>query len=146
MARSRDQYIPRLYSDDTRESEPFDTAEDAWFWFIAAQQARNDGARFSAGQSLTPRPCEPSDILKVLDRLYRNRRVTLDHVMVLRHYGRRGAPPDLRHYKEARAARLWHESMERLGDALILKNIVRRPIPQRNEAWFTDAQIYEATP
>ena len=47
----------------------FDNAEEAWFWFILAQQAKLDGARFTAGMSLTPRPCEPSDIFKVLNVL-----------------------------------------------------------------------------
>ena len=48
---------------------PFDNVEEAWFWFIAAQAARNDGARFVAGAGLQIRPCEPIDILKVLDGL-----------------------------------------------------------------------------
>ena len=64
---------------------PFDSAEEAWFWFIAAQEARNDGARFAAGQAMFPRPCEPIDILKALDCLYRNRRLLRDHLLVLRH-------------------------------------------------------------
>lgn len=81
---------------NTESAVPFDSTEDAWFWFIAAQQAREDGARFVAGAGLYPRPCEPSDILKILDRLYRNRRLLMDHVLVLRHYGRRMLPPDPR--------------------------------------------------
>ena len=44
---------------------PFDTVEEAWFWFVLAQQAKVEGARYTAGLSLTPRPCEPSDILKI---------------------------------------------------------------------------------
>ncbi len=57
---------------------PFYNAEEVWFWFIAAQQARNDGARFVAGHGLFRRPCEPVDILKILDDLYRHRRLTRD--------------------------------------------------------------------
>ena len=77
-------------------TEPFSSVEEAWFWFIQAQAARNDGARFAMGQGLVPRPCEPLDILKALDRLYRNRRLTMDHFIVLRHCGRRLMPPDKR--------------------------------------------------
>ena len=108
------------------ECQPFDTAEDAWFWFITAYQAKHDGARISAGLSLTPRPCEPVDILKAVDRLYRNRRLIWDHMLVLRHYGQRQMPPDRFRPKEAKAAGLWREALNRLEDVLIRKNIVRK--------------------
>lgn len=103
---------------------PFETAEEAWFWFILAQQAKVDGARYTAGMSLTPRPCEASDILKILNTLYRNRMVLWDHVLVLRHYGQRQLPPDPRRPKELRACKLWAEAMERLSPIFIRKGIV----------------------
>lgn len=104
---------------------PFDSAEEAWFWFIAAQAARNDGARFVAGLGACSRPCEPVDILKILDRLYRNRRLLMDHLLVLRHYGRRNMAPDPRRIKEARAHGLWVEALDRLETPLQKKGIVR---------------------
>ncbi len=104
---------------------PFDTAEDAWFWFIAAQEAKNDGAQFVAGAGLYKRPCEPIDILKVLERLYRSRRLTWDHVKVLRHYGVRHMAPDRYRPKEMRAYDLWKQALEYMEDALITKGIVR---------------------
>lgn len=103
---------------------PFDDAVEAWFWFISAQQAKNEGARYTAGLSLTPRPCEPADILKILDRLYRQRRLLRDHLLVLRHYGRRQMEPDLRRPKEMRAYKIWHEAIERIEPPLIKKGIV----------------------
>lgn len=39
------------------KTTPFASTEEAWFWFIQAQAARNDGARFSMGLGLVPRPC-----------------------------------------------------------------------------------------
>lgn len=106
---------------------PFAGAEEAWFWFIQAQAARNDGARFSMGLGAVPRPCEPADILKILDRLRRNRRLLMDHLLVLRHYGLRLMPPDPARVKEARAHKLWIESMERLEEVFIGKGIVEKP-------------------
>lgn len=103
---------------------PFYNAVEAWFWFILAQQAKNEGARYTAGLSLTPRPCEPTDILKVLDRLYRQRRLLRDHLLVLRHYGRRQIEPDIGRSKEMRAHKLWCEAMERIEPVLIRKGIV----------------------
>jgi hypothetical protein len=115
---------PKASSDDT---VPFKSAEEAWFWFIQAQTARNEGARITAGAGLYPRPCEPVDIIKALERLYRARTVTMDHVMVLRHYGQRLLSPDPRRQKEIRAYGLWKEALLKLEDALVIKRIVIRP-------------------
>ena len=123
---------------------PFADAEEAWFWFITAQQARNDGARFVSGQGLCPRPCEPIDILKVLDRLYRTRRLVRDHFLVLRHYGRRHMPPDPYRAKEYRAHQLWCEALERIGFILERKGIIeKRRHP--HDQWPEEALLYENT-
>ena len=119
-----------------QENVPFESAEAAWFWFIAAQEARNDGARFVAGQGNFPRPCEPLDILRILDRLYRQRRLLRDHLMVLRYYGRRRLPPDRHRIKEARAYTIWTEAMERMENVMIAKGIVARPDIFANVLWM----------
>lgn len=110
---------------------PFENAEEAWFWFITAQQARNDGARFTAGGGLLQRPCEPVDILKVLDGLHRKRCLKRDHLLVLRHYGRRNMPPERRRQKEARAFYLWEEALERMTPVLERKGIIKK------QSWVT---------
>lgn len=111
---------------------PFATAEAAWFWFIENWTARVEGARFTAGAGRTLRPCEPMDIFVVLDRLYRNRRLTRAHLLVLRHYGRRGEAPDPRRVKEMRAHELWTQAMEILATAFERKGIIAvRPFLHR---------------
>lgn len=112
---------------------PFENAQEAWFWFIEAYQAKNEGARISAGMSLIPRPCEPLDILYTVDRLYRTRRLLWDHLLVLRHYGQRKMPPDPYRWKEAKAASLWQDALEKIESALIRKGIVRKPQKIMNE-------------
>lgn len=107
-----------------QDPEPFQTAEEAWFWFVAAMQARNDGARIVAGLGKAIRPCEPVDIYKALERLYYNRRLMMDHIRVLRHYGQRGFIPNENRPKEILASKLWREAMERLEASLRLKGIV----------------------
>ena len=107
------------------ETMPFDDTEQAWFWFIQAQQARQDGARIRAGQGLFIRPCEPVDMLRILDRLYRQRRLLRDHLLVLAHYGRRMLAPDAARPQEARALLLWREAMDRLTPVLREKGIVQ---------------------
>jgi hypothetical protein len=112
------------------DSTPFSSAEEAWFWFIQAQEARNDGARFSLGAGLIPRPCCPTDVMAILDRLYRQRRLLRDHLLVLRHYGRRMLPPDPRRVKEFRAYTLWTEALARLAPAFLRKGIIKDNVTQ----------------
>lgn len=130
-------YIPK--HQNAVEPVLFDTAEQAWFWFIQAQQARVDGARASAGAGLVPRPCEPIDILQCLDRLYRQRKLTMDHLLVLRHYGRRMIAPDPRRAQEIRGYRLWIDALGQLGPVLEAKKIIRKQAPFA--AWLTEPNI-----
>jgi len=54
---------------------PFNTVEEAWFWFICAMEAREDGATPGKSRGEILRPCEPTDIYRTLERLYRKRRL-----------------------------------------------------------------------
>lgn len=110
------------------EITPFDTVEEAWFWFIAANKATQDGARIRANEGLYKRPCEPSDIFKICERLRRHRRLDMHHFRVLKHYGVRMIAPDETRAREVIAARLWREAMNILGDVFESKGIVR-PMP-----------------
>jgi hypothetical protein len=109
------------------KSEPFCSAEDAWFWTMAALIARRDGARLSAGRGTVVRPCEPDDVVKCLDRLYRQRRIELHHARILRIWGERGTAPNPRFASERGDLRLWREAMERLDFPLRQKGIVAGP-------------------
>jgi hypothetical protein len=133
---SREKYTPRR--NNFTETYPFETAQEAWFWFIAAMEAKVDGARFSAGAGLLPRPCEPIDILKVVDGLYRNRRLLRAHLLVLRFYGRRRLPPDEHRITERRAFGLWTEALERIGEILESKKIIR-PVFSQLFQWHKEA-------
>jgi hypothetical protein len=104
--------------------EPFSSAEDAWFWTMAALTARRDGARIVAGKGLAQRPCEPDDVIKCLDRLYRQRRIELTHARIMRIWGERGVAPNPRHAQERGDHRLWREAMNRLEWPLRVKGIV----------------------
>jgi hypothetical protein len=138
---SRQPYIPGPQAQ--RETFPFESAEEAWFWFIQAQEARSAGARLVAGHALLPRPCEPIDILKILDRLYRPRRLLREHLLVLRHYGRRFLAPDPRRIKEVRACTLWREAIERLSVPLERKGIVLTRLQRPGRNWHEHAIVLE---
>ena len=105
-------------------TEAFTSAEEPWFWTMAALTARRDGARISAGKGSVQRPCEPDDVIKCLDRLYRQRRVDLTHARILRIWGERGTAPCPRQPREAGDHRLWREALNRLEWPLRVKGIV----------------------
>jgi hypothetical protein len=117
----------------TRE-QPFHTVEEAWFWTMAALTARRDGARIVSGAGLVTRPCEPDDVVKCLDRLYRHRRIDLQHARIMRIWGERGTAPDARQPGEAGDWRLWHEAMTRLDWPLRVKGIISGPVPAAGPA------------
>lgn len=104
--------------------EPFATAADAWFWYMACQQARLDGARVVAGAGKVRRPCEPGDIHHVLLRLHRQGRLGSAHLRVLLRHGRTMLAPDPRRAAHTGDLELWQTALDRLGEALRAKGIV----------------------
>jgi hypothetical protein len=103
---------------------PFRSAEEAWLWTMAALRARRDGARYTANRGLVSRPCEPDDVIRCLDALYRSKRIELVHARVLRVWGERQMPPNPAYASESCDFRLWQEALERLDWPLRVKGIV----------------------
>ena len=118
----RPQHSPVLHS--IAKAEPFATTEEAWFWTMSALIARQDGARVVAGMGRAVRPCEPDDVVKCLDRLYRQRRIDLHHARVLRRWGERGQSPNANYASERADAAVWREALGRLEWPLRIKGIV----------------------
>jgi hypothetical protein len=111
--------------DDRRApTQPFRSAEEAWLWTMAALVARREGARYVAGQGTVPRPCEPDDVVKCLDQLYRRRRIDLLHARILRIWGERQAAPNPAYASERCDWRIWREALDRLEWPLRVKGIV----------------------
>ncbi len=107
-----------------RRTEPFRSAEEAWFWTMAALVARRDGARYTANNGLTARPCEPDDVVKCLDTLYRRRRIDLVHARIMRIWGERQTAPNPSYAAERCDWRIWREALDRLEWPLRVKGIV----------------------
>lgn len=102
----------------------FASAEEAWLWTMAALTARREGARFTANKGLVTRPCDPDDVVKCLDGLYRQRRIDLSHARVLRIWGERQTAPSAALGTERHDHRLWAEALQRLEWPLRSKGIV----------------------
>ncbi len=114
--------FPRPLSE--RAAQPFTCAEEAWLWFARCQQARMAGVRFTADCGDVARPCDPDDVYRAMDRLYRRGRIGDGHVTVLGRFGLRLSPPDPWGGDTPGEAALWAEAMERLGVLLREKGIV----------------------
>lgn len=121
---TRPGYISPGKAGPARTGQPFRSAEEAWFWTMAALTARRDGARFGANRGALPRPCEPDDVVKCLDTLYRRRRIDLMHARILRIWGDRQTAPNPAHPRERGDWRLWRDAMEPLDWLLRVKGIV----------------------
>lgn len=115
------------------QTEPFGSAEEAVAWTMQALEARRAGARIRAGAGKVQRPCEPDDLVRLLDRLYRQRRITLDQVKVLRRYGERGRAPDPRAPHEGRDLVAWRDAVQALEPALRAKGLLA-PRLEKTEA------------
>ena len=107
---------------DVPNTQPFPDAEQAWFWTVAALSARRDAT--GRGERGTPRPCDPDDVIRALDRLYRQRRIDLLHARILRIWGERGIAPNPADPGQASDSRIWREAMERLDGKLRASGIV----------------------
>lgn len=105
-------------------AQPFRNAEEAWLWTMAALTARREGARYVTNAGRMPRPCEPDDVVKCLDTLYRRRRIDLTHARILRIWGERQAAPNPAYTSERSDWRLWREALDRLEWLLRVKGIV----------------------
>jgi hypothetical protein len=102
--------------------EPFRSAEQAWFWTMSALVARREGTHGSGPR--TERPCDPDDVVKCLDQLYRRRRIDLQHARILRIWGERGTAPNPIYPLERGDWKLWREALDRLEWPLRVKGIV----------------------
>lgn len=98
---------------------PFACAEAAWFWTASCLRARQE-----ATTAPGPGPCRPEDVVKCLDALYRQRRVELLHVRILRIWGWRGVAPNPAWARERCDWRLWHEALGRMEWPLRVRGIV----------------------
>ena len=105
-------------------AEPFHSAEQAWFWTVGALAARRDGTGRGSGARVE-RPCDPDDVIKCLDQLYRTRRIELLHARILRIWGERQTAPNPANPRDRSDWRLWREAMDRLDWKLRMKGIVR---------------------
>lgn len=107
------------------ETVPFQSAEEAWFWYIRCQKARDAGLRMIRGMEVTARPCMPDDIYRAVKSLAARRVIDGGHIRVMKSFGELERPPDPRCDEEAPAHALWDQALDRLAAVLKSKAIVQ---------------------
>jgi len=110
---------------DIVELVPFRGAEEAWFWTMSALMARRDGAGIGWRPDGPHRPCDPDDVVKCLDALYRERRIELLHARILRIWGERQSAPRADRPLQRSDVRIWQQAMGELEWTLRARGIVR---------------------
>lgn len=107
-----------------REKEvcPFDSAEEAWFWYCRCEQNRD--VRPCRSDSTLSRPCETSDIFIALKKLFKVGVLRSVHLKVLSHYGYAQVPPHPHFGDSPKICSLWREALDFLGISLKKKGIV----------------------
>lgn len=118
------EYVDNI-SGQTEEVCLFENAQEVWFWFMKSLEARADGAYCMRSNGDVVRPCEPNDIYTIINRLHRTRRLLIDHLRVLAHYGRRGFAPSLDRQKEQKSYYLWQEAFDVLEDVFSFKKLLK---------------------
>lgn len=101
---------------------PFESGEEAFFWFSNSMHARRDGAK----QSRTPiykRPCQADDIYLIIQRLNKQGKIRNEHLRVLNHCAKSDMPP---HDGHPEVVRLWKESMKFIEEELLQKNLMSK--------------------
>ncbi len=119
---STPRYTPKSYGEIPVSA--FDSAEEAWFWFVRCQQVRQEGARLSDGGGDFSRPCDPDDVYCAAVSLSKRGLLSRAHLATLGTFGLQGRPPDARRNDEVKASRLWDEALDRIGTVLRTKGIV----------------------
>jgi len=111
---------------DSKNIEPFENSQEAWFWFCQANEAKTIGAKCSPGMGEVSRPCEPEDILNIVNKLHKNRMLLMDHIRILAHYGKRLCAPNLKRNKEQLAYTLWDQAFKKLEPIFLQKGIIKQ--------------------
>jgi hypothetical protein len=96
----------------------FDTPEEAWYWCMGEINRRKIGNAINSTSVV--RPCTPDDIIKCLDRLYRQRRIQLKHARILRIYGEKNSVPENRE-----EYLYWKHAIDELGYQMRIRRYVK---------------------
>ncbi|MDA0674766.1 MAG: hypothetical protein O3A88_00085 [Proteobacteria bacterium] len=99
-------------------TQPFESAEEAWWWFVRCHIVHREGGRFQRSALSFGRPCEPDNHIFNFRTLARAGQIGPPHLDVLERYGLQGHPPDDRNMAQSADCRRWVEALRHLETVL----------------------------
>ena len=105
-----------------KETTPFESAEEAWFWYCLCEQLGKHAGGRAPGK--VGRPCETSDIYIAVKKLLEKGVLSPSHVKVLSKYGFCQVPPHAHFGDSLKICELWKEALAFLEVLLKKKGIV----------------------
>jgi len=111
-----------LSSVDTRPTTPFESSEEAWFWYCLCEQLGPNRSKGSKTHVI--RPCESSDIFLAIKKLMKAGLLRPKHIKVLIKYGLQQIPPHPHFGDSLNICSLWQEALRFLDSLLRRKGIV----------------------
>ena len=103
---------------------PFQSAEEAWFWFMRCEKARAEGARPGRADAMGERPCEPDDIFRWVSQLYYEGEMFPLQLEVMGEYGYLDRLPYIDDDIEVLDYLIWLDAFETLEPFLRKKGVV----------------------
>jgi hypothetical protein len=91
--------------------EPFESAEEVWFWFCSSMVARNTGLRARGDYGGRERCCEINDIYRIIKRIKMRKHISNRHLRVLVKWGSMSVPPYYERRAKKSEIRLWSEAI-----------------------------------
>ena len=99
----------------TNQYEPFQNAEQLWFWFLYSKSVQNN---YSHGRATsTRRPCELIDVETLITKLYLCGKLNDEHLSVMKKFGDRRRAPHQYIWSENHDAAIWRTAMETIDAA-----------------------------
>ncbi len=106
------------------EYEPFDNAEQVWFWFCGCMLARDNGLRSCNDYKGKQRNCEVADIYRIIKKMKLNHHITNRHLRVMVKWGQLECPPYYNYRAKRSEIRLWDEGIHVFEYYLLSKGII----------------------
>ncbi|MDD4556770.1 MAG: hypothetical protein PHE89_05555 [Alphaproteobacteria bacterium] len=107
-----------------RMYEPFENAEEVWFWFCSSLISQEDGWRAMGDYGGKERCCEINDIYRIIKRLKLCHETSNRHLRVALKWGKELTPPYYAKRAKRSEVRIWGEFITALETALKKKGII----------------------
>ena len=91
-----------------------------WFWFLYSKSIQSNITKHRSHTS--NKVCEILDFETLITKLYLSGKLSDEHLYVLKKFGDMRRAPHQYIWRENRAARIWNDAMNIIGDAARARN------------------------